>query len=608
MRQNFAQRSLAVAEINRATLGKMALAESVLFVRGQMLPSHDTFSSCLKEAEVKDIEESVPVTDRHDVPWQGTCLRVFGPCRVVRSDGLDVTPGGALRQAILAVLATAPGQVRARKTLQDMFWGQETADRASANLRTAVYLLRQDLKPLGPDLVIADRHTVSLAPGRIEVLERQSGDGLFLEGIDLGMAGSEAFEDWLRERRLEPSRAEDAHPSPSPVANPAIRTETARHIALGVLPPVHPGLGPKALMLADRVLDAMVRSVTQTTSIDIHDLRLSDQSGIPLPINSGKGATHWVQALLDPAPSGISIRLRLLEGGTRRLLWMSDPFTATRFEDEHVGYLRGEAIVTCLMSETKSDNIPDLFPVTALAALFSLDPALTAATDAKLEEMAQRDGRPVIECLRLFSQVFKVHESLGPEVPVDFDGLCARLSAMSSADPLLPLCQSLLGYSMHMLSGDTEMAALLVEAADERAPALSINLDHMAVMRLVRGDLQGAEQALSRCLRTGAFSPWRYTYEVTGAMVSLAKGDVRQSLLHANQALFRQPRYLGALRYSMAGFALAGNITDARRMHSRIQTLRPSFDLSVWAEGLLRRTPAPLGKTLIAGLRHSELI
>lgn len=584
-----------------------ALLENVLFTKGEVLPSKVISGFCPKGAAVKDIDGVAPPEGGEKGQLHAGVLRVFGPFRVVRDDGLDVTPGGALRQAILAVLATSKGQIKSRRALQDMFWGHETPDRASANLRTAIYQLRQDLKLLGPEVLVADRHAISLAPGRIDVSTRQADDGFFLEGLDLGMVGTEVFEDWLREKRLEDTGEERPLVRKPDQQAPPIIASPSRHLAIGVLPPAYPDQVADRLWVADRMLDALLRYVTQTTTLDIHDLRLTDQRSNSLPVESGKGATHWVQALVDPAPTGVSIRLRLIEGGTRRLLWMSDPVIGETGEDDQLGYLQGEPLITCLMAAAKSDTVPDLFPITALAALFSLDHAQITSTETVLQNMAS-ENRPIIDCLRLFAQVFKVHENLGDEVRIDFDGLCSRLTSLSSSDRSLPLCQSLLGYSMHMLSGDAEMAANLVEAADERAPFLSINLDHMAVMRLVKGDVEGAEKALTRCLRTGAFSPWRYTYEVTGAMVNLAKGDVRQSLFHANQALFRQPRYLAALRYSMVGFAMGGNAPDARRMHARIKALRPNFDLSTWADGLLRRTPAPLGKTLIAGLQQSELI
>ena len=85
-----------------------------------------------------------------------------GPLRVTLDDGTDITPGSSLRQAILAVLTTAPGQIRARKALQVMFWASSDPARAAASLRSALYLLRKDLKVLESDWLRTDRLTVAL--------------------------------------------------------------------------------------------------------------------------------------------------------------------------------------------------------------------------------------------------------------------------------------------------------------------------------------------------------------------------------------------------------------------------------------------------------------
>ena len=119
-------------------------------------------------------------------------------------DGTDATPSSALRQALLAVLVVSPGQARSRKSLQSLFWGDSDGDRAAANLRTALYLLRQDLAAFGPDILLTDRMTIRLHHGRITAQEVERRPD-FLEGLDLGLRGCEAFEDWLRFMRIGPA-------------------------------------------------------------------------------------------------------------------------------------------------------------------------------------------------------------------------------------------------------------------------------------------------------------------------------------------------------------------------------------------------------------------
>lgn len=127
----------------------------------------------------------------------------FGPFRVIMHDGTDITPGSQLRQAVLAVLCAAYGQIRSRKALQAMFWGAASADRASSNLRNTIYRLRQDLICLGPEVIKADRQVIILQNGVISANWNAGEDSQLLEGMDLCLDDCEGFEDWLRSvRRL----------------------------------------------------------------------------------------------------------------------------------------------------------------------------------------------------------------------------------------------------------------------------------------------------------------------------------------------------------------------------------------------------------------------
>lgn len=532
---------------------------------------------------------------------------LVGPFRLIADDGLDITPGSQLRQAILAVLICAPRQIKSRKNLQDMFWEEVGPARASGNLRTALYQLRVDLAPLGPDVLIADRQAIGLAPGRIVAADALFGGPSFLEGLDLPLDGCAGFEEFLRDHRLSDPDI-DSVVDDAPLPLPGRISLAPPHLALGLLPPVHVGLSKSDLQKADWFVDNVVRSLWHSTTMDVHDLRTLDNQIVPLPIASGKGATHWLQAVVEENGQQARLRLRLVEGGTKRILWLSEPVSLRIERSEESAHAMGELLADRLTAQMHPQGAPDLFPISALAAMFSLDPQTILQVDAQLDAMLQTDRACVLECLRAFVQVFKVHEGIGTATDLDALHLCGTLSGMRTSDPLLPLCQSLAGYALHMLSDDSDTALLLIEAAYERAPHLAINLDHLAVLHLIRGDVDRATTAMQQCLRVGAFSPWRYTYEVTGAMVCMARGDFRQSLCHANQALFRQPKYLGALRYSMAGLAASGKTGDARRMMHRIHSLRPGYDLSVWAEGLLRRAPTDLSQTLVQGLRQSEIL
>jgi hypothetical protein len=582
------------------------------FATAELLCSSQLMLSARSKGNVgKSVDSSHSQSD--EANSQSSAVAILrGPFRLILSDGRDVTPDSPLRQAMLAVLATAPRQIKARKTLQDLFWTEFDPARASGNLRTAIYLLRRDLQPIGADVLRADRQTLSLAPGAIRAETSQSYGNNILDGLDLGLSSCEAFEDWLREIRLAdettpPSAPPTSQAGPPPPAGVGLVRAKA-HVALGLLPAVHNVTSPSVRLQVIGFTDAIVGFIRQTTLLDVHDLRGLEGQIVPLPLETGRGATHWLQAVAEQSARKLIIRLRLLEGASRRLLWMSEAVSGQDLPDDDLACAIAEIVINRL-HETLTDSWqPNLFPLTAISALFSLDSRTVTEADLHLRQLQDKGGPPYLECLRFFAQVFNANEGLGRYEAMDADAVCDALARIATTDPMLPLCQSIVGYSMHMLFARNELALHLLETARLGAPNLALNLDHLAVIRLMNGDLHGAEEASRHCLRAGRFSPWRYTYELTGAMVSLAKGDYRQSLYFANQSLFRQPRYLAALRYAMTSLALSGRSDDARLMHRRILRLRPDFALSDWAESMLRRTPPELGSAIIGGLRAASIL
>lgn len=552
-----------------------------------------------------------------------------GPFRVRIDDTWDITPTSPLRQALLAVLILAPRQMKARKSLQSMFWGSADSAHAAANLRTALYQLRQDLMPLGPQVLLTDRQMVSLGPGAIAV-DLGADNGLdLLEGLDLPLADCDGFEDWLRSLRQSrsttdlrdtvpvagPFAAPVAGPVAAPVAAPAriIPAPRADHppvrLALGLLPTVYAGPPPgAALGQVEATIDQITQFLKVFTFLDVHDFRDPCARSVPLPVASAQGPTHLLQSRIENDGTGVRLRFRLLEAHSRKLLWLSQPVAQQDLHQEVTAWRLGESIIDCMRLHPPPAGAPDLFPFTALAAFFSLDQDEIDRAEAQLQRMVADGGHPVLECLQLFAQVFRVNEHMGAAAAIDTERLLNLLADLPNADPMLPVCQSLMGYALHMLRAENELAFHLIENASRLAPNFALNLDHLAVIQLVRGDLDGAEAAWRRLNLVGQNSPWRYTYDITGAMIHLVRGDLRQSLYFANQSMFRKPRYLAALRYSMIGFALSNRAEDAARMLDRIRVLRPGYDLSHWADGFVTRMPVHLAKSAVQSLRQSELL
>lgn len=599
---------------------KPAIDVRVLWKSGFALTARqgNVFKKCLPKCgqlstlhqDQEAVQSSIPANKGAELPKARAIFA--GPFRVQSDDARDITPTSPLRQAILAVLVLAPRQMKARKSLQGMFWGSADSAHAAANLRTALYQLRQDLMPLGPEVLQADRQMVSLSPGVIAA-DLGADNGLdLLEGLDLPLADCDGFEDWLRSLRQSrtPADASETVPVAAKVGiNPPPRADRPLRLALGLLPTVHAGPPPgAALGQVEATIDQITQFLKVHTLLDVHDFRDPCARSVPLPVASAQGPTHLLQSRLQHDGTGVQLRFRLLEAHSRKLLWLSQPIAQQDLDHEATAWRLGESIIDCMRLHPPPAGAPDLFPFTALAAFFSLDPGEIDRAETQLQVMVAGGGHPVLECLQLFAQVFRVNEQLGAFAEIDTERLLNTLADLPNADPMLPVCQSLLGYALHMLRAENELAFHLIDNASRLAPNFALNLDHLAVIHLVRGDLAGAEAAWRRLNLVGQNSPWRYTYDITGAMIHLMRGDLRQSLYFANQSMFRKPRYLAALRYSMIGLALSNRAEDAARMLDRIRVLRPGYDLSHWADGFVTRMPVHLAKSAVQSLRQVELL
>lgn len=150
-------------------------------------------------------------------------LRIFvlGALRLERPDGTPIAFPGAKAGAALACLSAAPAQRMARSQLVDLLWSDLPSTSAARHaLRQCLLRLRAALGPaadgigadaddlwLEQDLVeidlVALRHALGTEGGdEVRQLSDAVGQG-FCCGLEIG---GDAFEDWLRQQRLEADR------------------------------------------------------------------------------------------------------------------------------------------------------------------------------------------------------------------------------------------------------------------------------------------------------------------------------------------------------------------------------------------------------------------
>lgn len=486
-----------------------------------------------------------------------------------------------------------------------MFWGNSDAKHASGSLRSTIFQLRKEFDGVGEPSVRAHKLHVSLAP-ELWALSNPVSSDLFLEGFDLPLKGAEGFEEWLRlERNSGGSPQSQPAPAHISVSNPA---QDGMICSLGILPTTTLCRHALDTIAIDLALDVLVKKLAQISLMAIYDLRGSSVTEGALSLDSCSRPGLLLRSAVFESERQVFLRVVLVEARTGKVIRSFDPIPALETSEKVEMGGVAERIMDALVTIKGSIAPVELLPWAALSSLFSLTSNALMSTDAELNRLIASGGPPVLRCLSVFLQIFKENEGLTLPSDIQAMDLQTALAAVPTSDPLRAICESLIGYAAHMLCANNELSHFLLEMADRRSPNLALNLDHLAVIKLAAGDLKAATLAHDRCMKVSGLHSWRYSYDITGAMIALARGDYRAALKYSNQSLMQRPKFVGALRYAMISFAMNNGEGNAHLMRRRILQLRPDYDLSGWVENFLRRSDPIFGNNVALTLRDYELI
>jgi len=536
-------------------------------------------------------------------------VRLTGPFRVILPSGEDVTPESKLRCALLAVLAAAEDMTVSRARLQELFWGLADNKRAAGSLRSAIFQLHRDFETIGEEVIISHKNYISLAQSCWKV-DRSGNAETFLEGMDLSLNGADSFEEWLREQRSSSDLEEDRiEPEISKrFTKQPLFSNCYRQTSLGILPIEFKINDPLGEVYSAAALEALIGHLTNMSPVSIFDLRGLTVKVGDLKFPDSSAQTLVLKSSVAKQDKELVLRIELKAPRSGRIVAAFPPVVMQE-ETTAMNMLSvAEKILDKFLLLSDADCDANLLPWAVLSSLFSLDSAAVTATEQELDRLLKHGDSPALESAKVFVQIFKEHEGFDPASAYEASDLVRILSKVPLNYSLRPLCESLIGYAAHMLCSDNALSSSVLESARKNAPNLAINLDHLAVLHLSQGNLSAARDAHSRCASLSAHSSWRYSYDITGSMIALAAGDYRQSLRLSNASLIKKPKFVGALRYAMIGFAMTNSAGNARLMKRSILKLRPNYDLDSWVEGLLKRSDPVFANNVSITLQRHSLI
>lgn len=145
----------------------------------------------------------------------GLVVRLLGRPQIFAGDGAVIAIPGRKIMALLAYLLQCSGMRASRGKISDVLWGNRDDEHARNNLRHTLSVLRKDLSPYDPDLLVSAGDTLLIRPGsvhcdthQLEALSHEGSaqlqecarlyGGPFLDGFS---SGSATFDEWIGRER-----------------------------------------------------------------------------------------------------------------------------------------------------------------------------------------------------------------------------------------------------------------------------------------------------------------------------------------------------------------------------------------------------------------------
>jgi tetratricopeptide (TPR) repeat protein len=536
----------------------------------------------------------------------------MGPMRLISPDGVDLTPKGGFRKAMLAVLALSPRQTKARKALLTMFWAESSGAKAGSSLRSALSTLRNELKPIGPDVIGSDSQSIWINPDMIwvDVLDGTPSEGEFLEGLDLGNTGAEGFEDWLRNERQKrrSAGAKPAAPKKKPSLSSDADIDLEKPLSVALVDPVISDIRVSAQAFSDSFMTMLGDGLQENCQAEVLDYRWYGSGALDLARSSG--VTHLLHVAMHGVDDAIVITLKLSEAVRPKLLWQT---TLSVSKDVLIDPLAPEAIEVAAFA---LDNlVPVLSSASAdratafhlLSQFFQLDPtALSAARELIIDPNSQLPAK-TRHALALYLQTLQIGERWSKDRIDMRNDMVAHTRNLLAEGPMGGLSLSLTGYAVHYLAQEDRLAFDMLTRATEIAPSLAMGWDHLALYHYHRGKLSRAREASGRALALSRHSPFRYAFETTRCMIAFAEGDHLTATHFGQMALSRMPGFSAALRYTAAALGFLNRHDEAEALKHTILERDPSFTASRVASGVFMSAGQEINDTIARGLARIGL-
>jgi tetratricopeptide (TPR) repeat protein len=340
--------------------------------------------------------------------------------------------------------------------------------------------------------------------------------------------------------------------------------------------------------VADLIAEAIAKSLLEVQPIDIYDYR--DMGAERFGISPRDGA-EWLMRIRIMQIGGFQHLTLLVYRTSSMKLVVSHSIQVEgggtpQFDSNSItGFIAqsNDRLAATIFGPARSALLPQTASAkTSYAALnlIFLDNVESLDTAERLlEQSIKLEPQPVSLGLLTYISSFRIGERLGEYDDHRRAATEAHARQLMDADPYNSLALACLGHFQGYVMRDFEAAGELLTRAIALNPHQAFAWDHYALYNLYIGKLEEALRASRTAVHLGSYSPLRYSFETTLAMVSTLLGDHNSAIQFAKRALSRQPTFKAAKRYLIAAYGMADELKLSEELIQDLVTADPDFTL-----------------------------
>ena len=503
-------------------------------------------------------------------------------------------------QALLALLATAPGYRRSRVWLADKLWSDRDAERADGSLRQALSEIRRTLGGAAGTLC-ADRRNVWLAAQT--VVDIDGDDGTFLEGIDVR---DPEWEDWLRIQRSRFEKGDgeegadeaDNGPPVPPESGPALATPPVLSVS------VEKSASDEGRYLAGVVSEMLAHNLSETMG-----LQVGLAEGLRSPLNL------LVAPHVDP--DGMSVSMSLRRAGDGAQLWAGRRIVASprvlRGEDFNLHSLLSEAQDAALVHQSalllrqRAVDTPMARTQILARRIFAFDAGDLREIEAELEAICRDEPNAVTLGWLLFVNRIMFFECVVTPTDEWRERMALRTRQAVALGSTNSFTLAAVSGSYMRILGHPHEANEVARRAVRLNPSNPFAIDALASAMYLMGRTEDGYRLALTARNLTLNTTCSHFFDMSFCLASILTNRKEQALSLASIAAGLSPNFRAALRHQIALLAHSGNLEEAAAIATRLAQVETDFTV----DRLVNDPSYPVGVLRTAGLgggRLGELI